>query len=64
MSSQIISFIWQEKVGIIPENEGNSNFYIFQHLDDWTEMAFCKKKREIGQSYRLIAGYRSENQNR
>ena len=39
MSNQVTSFIWQEKVGIIPENEGNSNFSVLWHLDDCTNAA-------------------------
>ena len=39
MSSQVISFLWQEKVGIIPENEGNSNFSVLWRLDDCTNAA-------------------------
>ena len=39
MSNQVISFIWQEKVGIIPVNEGNSNFSALWHLDDCTNAA-------------------------
>ena len=63
MSNQVISFIEQEKVGIIQENEDNSNFLVLWHLDDWTEMAFCTKERSTEQSYRSIMGYRSGNQN-
>ncbi|MDY4755367.1 MAG: hypothetical protein SO355_08550 [Candidatus Faecousia sp.] len=40
LSSQVILYLCREKVGIIPVNEGNSNFLIFMEHDDRENAAF------------------------
>ena len=63
MSSQVISFIWQEKVGISQKIRVFPTFLFYRTLTIALTQPPASEKYKIGQSYRSITGYRSGNQN-
>jgi len=64
MSNQVILFLLQEKVGIIPKTRVIPTFWFFSANTMEPKSSSEQEKCEIGHSYRSFTGYRSGNQNR
>ena len=63
MSSQVILFIGQEKVGISQKMRVIPTFSFYSTRTIEPKQSPGREKHEIGQSYRSITSYRSGNQN-